>query len=176
MPFQPGNKLNPNGRPKKHWIRERERMREAQRSWAKLLEIRDGLVLERREIGVDDKGQPIVIEVTASIKDMLACCKRILDRAVGLPKQEIDFSGEVSHPDGREWLKELNQNPAAVDLTRQFAALLVSGPQSPEGPGFDMPMLIHSNETNGRGLLSIFQAPQPIRPAGEESRWSSDDL
>jgi hypothetical protein len=72
--------------------KDRERMREAHKTWKKLLQIRDGLVLERKVIGKDDDGNPIEADVVPSIKDLIACCKEILNRAVGMPSQEIDLS------------------------------------------------------------------------------------
>jgi hypothetical protein len=98
MPFQKGNKANPGGRPKKSWIKDRERMREAQATWKKLLQVRDDMVLERKEVGKFPNGDPIIADVVPSVRDYLFCCKQILDRSVGLPRQEIELTGDPDKP------------------------------------------------------------------------------
>jgi len=92
MQFQPGQSGNPGGRSKKSWIKDRERMWEAKRTWKLLLKLRDGMILERKEIGKDPKtGEPIMADVVPSARDLIACCKEILNRAVGMPSQEVDL-------------------------------------------------------------------------------------
>jgi hypothetical protein len=59
-----------------------------------LIEIRNGMVLERKVIGKDDDGNPIEVDVVPSIKDLIACCKEILNRAVGMPSQEVDLNSK----------------------------------------------------------------------------------
>ena len=62
---------------------------------------RNGMVLERKIIGKDDDGNPIEVDVVPSIKELIACCKEILDRAVGKASQEIDLkSKEGAHRNG----------------------------------------------------------------------------
>ena len=52
------------------------------------------MVLERKTIGKDDEGNPIEVDVVASIKDLIICCDKILDRAVGKPSQEMDLNSK----------------------------------------------------------------------------------
>ena len=94
MPFQPGTSPNSGGRPKKSWIKDRERMREAQASWRKLIDIRNGMVLERKTVKDFSTGEMIEVDMVPSIKDLIACCKEILNRAVGMPSQEVDLTGK----------------------------------------------------------------------------------
>ena len=89
MPFRKGISGNPGGRTRKGWIQEQERFREARRSWRRLIEIRDGLVLERKSI-TNAAGEVTHVDVVSSIKDEIACCKEILNRAIGLPAQFVE--------------------------------------------------------------------------------------
>lgn len=100
MPFQKGQSGNPGGQVKtrRQWVKEQERFREAKASWKKLLQIRDDMVLERKEIGIDAEGNPRIVDVVPSIKDYLACCKQILDRAIGLPTQAVELTGSEEGP------------------------------------------------------------------------------
>lgn len=97
MPFQPGQSGNPSGsKTKRQWIKEKERIREARATWKRLLRVRDDLVLERKTIMSPDG--PIEVDVVPSAKDYIACCKEILNRAIGLPKQEVELSGDPTNP------------------------------------------------------------------------------
>src|ERR1043166_4535782 len=99
MPFQPGQSGNPGGQRKtrRQWIKEQERFREAKASWEKLLKLRDEMVLERKTIP-GPGGEPIEVDVVPSVRELIACCKEILNRAVGLPKQEVEVTGEDGKP------------------------------------------------------------------------------
>jgi hypothetical protein len=68
-------------------------MREAQKTWRKLLELRDDMIREKVTI-VGKDGEPREIYVVASHKDFIACCKEILNRAVGAPAQEVDVKSK----------------------------------------------------------------------------------
>jgi hypothetical protein len=81
MPFKPGTSGNPLGRPRRRWIgiNEKDRVAEARKTWERLLRLRDHLVLERKHIGTDKDGEPVIADVVPSAKDYIACCKEILE-------------------------------------------------------------------------------------------------
>jgi hypothetical protein len=92
-----GQSGNPLGyRTKRQWIKEKERFEEAKKSWAKLLDLRDGLILERKMMMVDGKMQEVI--VTPSAHDLIDCCDKILSRAVGKPKQEVSVTSAENRP------------------------------------------------------------------------------
>jgi hypothetical protein len=92
MPFQKGQIPNPSGaKYKRQWIAEKRRIAEARKTWEFLIKLRDGMVLERKQIGTDKDGEPIMADIVPSAKDLLNCCRQIFDRAIGLPRVEGEF-------------------------------------------------------------------------------------
>jgi len=85
MPFRPGTSGNPGGRPKT-FLSSGVRLQEAKKTWKRLLQIRDGLILEQQT----KDGEPIL--VTPSIKDLIRVCEPILDRTVGKPRQDMTMT------------------------------------------------------------------------------------
>ncbi len=83
------------------WIDDEERIREGRETWKRLLRIRDDLVVERKELR-DDKGlirdpithEPIMVDVVMDSKAYLKACELILNRAFGLPKQELELNSD----------------------------------------------------------------------------------
>ena len=85
MPFQKGQITNPGGRKKALGLSHAVRKNEGLKTWAKLLAIRDDMVLERKEIGKDDEGAPIMVDVVPSIKEQRETAKLILAYCWGTP-------------------------------------------------------------------------------------------
>lgn len=85
MPFQPGTSGNPGGKRKPVGLSRPVRKSEGLKTWAKLLQIRDEQVLERKIIGKDDEGQPIEADVVPSVKVLADVCFKILAYCWGLP-------------------------------------------------------------------------------------------
>ena len=121
MPFQKGQVTNPGGRTRRYWIHEKQRVIQARKSFQTLIEIRDGRIKEEEV----DKVTGERYSVAASVKEVRESCKSILAYAVGLPRQEIELSGSVNREDNREALRKVAEDQAAVDLTRQFAELMI---------------------------------------------------
>jgi hypothetical protein len=71
MPFKSGISGNPGGRPKT-FLSPGVRLQEAKKSWKRLLQIRDGLIVEQRT----KDGEPIL--ATPSVKDLIRVCESIL--------------------------------------------------------------------------------------------------
>jgi hypothetical protein len=87
MPFQKGQSGNPTGRKKALGLSRAVRASEGLKTWAKLLGIRDGLVLERKDVGVDAEGVPIVVDVVPSVKELRETCRLLLAYCWGTPVQ-----------------------------------------------------------------------------------------
>jgi hypothetical protein len=144
MPFNKGQSGNALGNTRRRWIQEKQRIAEARATWAKLLKIRDGLIIERRTVQTADGAQEL--EVCASIKDLLKCCEIILNRAVGLPKQAIELEGNVNHSlIDRRQIQELMKNPEA----RAAAELLTKAMLAKQQPG--EAILVPPSNGNGNG-------------------------
>jgi hypothetical protein len=85
MPFQKGQISNPGGRKKAIGLSRAVRKIEGLKTWVKLLQIRDGEVLERKVISKDSAGQPIEADVVPSAKVLADVCLKILAYCWGLP-------------------------------------------------------------------------------------------
>lgn len=82
MPWRKGESGNPGGRTKKSWLDEKRRIAETRKSFQALLDMRDGMVLER---SVTRDGTECV--VVPSAKDYISVNREILDRCQGKPAQ-----------------------------------------------------------------------------------------
>lgn len=85
MPFIPGQSGNPGGRKKSLGLSDAVRKSAALKSWAWLCRAGDGQVLERKEIGKDKDGNPIMFDVVPSLKVLLEIHKVKLAYAWGTP-------------------------------------------------------------------------------------------
>lgn len=125
MPFKKGQIANPFGQRRKMWLKQVERTREAKETWSRLLRLRDDMVLERKEVPNGDGGV-MLVDVVVSAKDYLACCKEILNRCVGLPKQEVDVSASVGVHDDRGSIRVLVSDPKAIELARELTEIVIT--------------------------------------------------
>jgi hypothetical protein len=143
MPFQKGQSGNPFGyKTKKQWLLEKERIKEARETWAKLLRIRDEMVLERRTEIRD--GEEVVIEVVPSHKDLIACCKEILNRAVGLPHQAIEVESHGPAHIDRQAILAIIATPDAHAHAEGITAALTNrlAQIPPQLPAKDIPVTV----------------------------------
>lgn len=83
MPFPKGVSGNPGGKRKALGLSDAVRASEGLKTWARLLAIRDGAVLERKTV-ITPEG-PVEVDVTASVKDLRETCKLILAYTWGTP-------------------------------------------------------------------------------------------
>lgn len=85
MPFPKGVSGNPGGRKKALGLSRAVRKSEGLKSWAWLCKAGDEQVLERKEIGKDKDGNPIMADVVPSVKALLDVHKLKLAYCWGTP-------------------------------------------------------------------------------------------
>lgn len=100
---------------------------------ARLLQIRDGLVLERKQVGVNDSGEPIIVDVVADVKELVRVCQIILSYCWGLPAQKINLDSE----EGKAFAFAVLVNPQAEEMLKQNAQRAIPAPLRSDGIGFD---------------------------------------
>ena len=88
MPFPKGQSPNPGGKRKPVGLSRPVRKSEGLKTRAKLLQIRDEQVLERKVIGKDSEGQPIEAEVVPSVTVLADVCFKLLAYCWGTPVQQ----------------------------------------------------------------------------------------
>src|SRR5258705_13667068 len=86
MPFKPGQTGNAGGRKKTIGLSDAVRASEGLKTWAKLLKIRDELVIERKTLKGPD-GEEIEVDVVSSVKQLVDVIKLILAYTWGTPVQ-----------------------------------------------------------------------------------------
>ncbi len=84
-----GQSGNPGGRAKRPMLPESRRRAEGKLSWDRLLEIRDGYILERK---YDDKGH--AVDIVPSIADQIKVNTLILAYCWGIPTQRLELADE----------------------------------------------------------------------------------
>jgi hypothetical protein len=85
MAFPKGTSGNPGGRKRTLGLSRAVRRSQGLKSWAWLCKAGDGQVLERKEIGEDKDGNPIVADVVPSVKVLMDVHKLILAYTWGTP-------------------------------------------------------------------------------------------
>ena len=85
MPFQKGQITNPGGRKKALGLSRAVRKSQGLKSWAWLCKAGNEEVLERKEIGRDKDGAPIIVDVVPSVKVLADVHKLILAYCWGTP-------------------------------------------------------------------------------------------
>ena len=88
MPFPKGQSGNPGGRKKALGLSRAVRKSQGLKSWAWLCKAGNEEVLERKEIGKDKDGVPIMVDVVPSVKVLLDVHKLILAYCWGTPVQQ----------------------------------------------------------------------------------------
>ena len=88
MPFPKGQSGNPGGRKKALGLSRAVRKSQGLKSWAWLCKAGNEEVLERKEIGRDKDGNPIMVDVVPSVKVLLDVHKLILAYTWGTPVQQ----------------------------------------------------------------------------------------
>ena len=89
MPWIKGTSGNPAGRPKSPMLTESKRRSQGNLSWDRLLQIRDGYILERK---YDQQGH--AIDVVPSIADQIKVNTLILAYCWGIPTQRLELADE----------------------------------------------------------------------------------
>ena len=89
MPFTKGKSGSPGGKRKRLGLSRPVRASEGLKTWARLLDVRDGLVLERKKIAGKD-GEVVEVDVVLDAKLYLDTCYKILNYTWGLPIQQAD--------------------------------------------------------------------------------------
>jgi hypothetical protein len=97
MRFQPGQSGNPGGRKKSIGLSRAVRASEGLKTWARLIRIRDDLVLERKIIK-GAEGEPVEVDVVPSAKVYADVCCKILAYCWGLPVQQLNLGDTDGHP------------------------------------------------------------------------------
>jgi len=87
--FVKGISGNPSGRPKAPMLPDSRRRAQGKLSWDRLLQIRDGEVLERK---FDSDGKPYI--VVPSIADQIKVNTLILAYCWGIPTQRLELADE----------------------------------------------------------------------------------
>jgi hypothetical protein len=115
MKFEKGKSGNPGGRKKSIGLSRAVRKSQGLKSWAWLCKAGNEEVLERKEIGKDKDGKPILVDVVPSVKVLADVHKLILAYCWGQPTQKVDFGDEggksfgfavLMHPDAEKVLKD----------------------------------------------------------------------
>ena len=89
MPWSKGQSGNPIGRPRRPMLPDARRRAEGRLSWERLLQIRDGYILERKH---DSEGH--AIDVVPSIADQIKVNTLILAYCWGIPTQRLELADE----------------------------------------------------------------------------------
>ena len=165
MKFQPGISGNPLGAPKRVWVSPLERGREARRTWKRLLKIRDSLILERKTIQTPDG--PVEVEVTPSIRDLIRCCEVILNRAVGMPKQQVEVESNTPAIRDREAILAIIATPDAhahvEKITAAIANRLAHGNAKEPDRALPPPMPVAGSDSGGSDEVihsRVFRIPK----------------
>jgi hypothetical protein len=112
MPFAKGQSGNPGGKRKALGLSRAVRKSEGLKSWAWLCKAGDGYVLERKEIGKDKDGNPIMVDVVPSLKSLLDVHRLKLAYTWGTPTAQGTDELEKRIEQLEERLKESQAWPA----------------------------------------------------------------
>jgi hypothetical protein len=143
--FKPGQSGNPYGRTKRFWINEKKRLREARKSFDKLVEIRDAKIYQRTFEVVD--GVVKEVDVVPSVKEVRESCKAIMAYTVGLPVQQVEHIGESTRPFSVPVLLQVNNNPAGESFAIAFNGNGVKHEPDNNGAGDQS---VHTGNGNGQ--------------------------
>ncbi|HEY7322992.1 MAG TPA: hypothetical protein VIE89_35985 [Candidatus Binatia bacterium] len=132
MPFVKGQSGNPGGKKKALGLSRHVRASQGLETWARLLQIRDGLVLERKQVGVNESGEPIMVDVVADVKELVRVCQIILSYCWGLPAQKINLDSE----EGKAFAFAVLVNPDAEAMLKNEQRA-IQAPLRSDGVGFD---------------------------------------
>ena len=83
MAFKPGQSGNPGGRKKSLGLSPAVRRSEGLKTWAKLLALRDEKI--REQTIIKENGDPVVVDVVPSARELREVCKLILAYCWGTP-------------------------------------------------------------------------------------------
>ena len=86
MAFKPGQSGNPGGRKKSLGLSHAVRRSEGLKTWAKLLALRDEKI--REQTVIKENGEPVVVDVVPSAKELREVCKLIIVYCWGTPVQQ----------------------------------------------------------------------------------------
>ena len=116
MPFKKGAEWNGNrGGRRVPGLSRPVRASQGLETWARLLRMRDELVVERKQVGVDKDGKPIMVDCVLDAALYFRVLEKILAYCWGQPLQKVDFDSEqakgfafavVVNPQAEEMLKD----------------------------------------------------------------------
>jgi hypothetical protein len=134
MPFPKGISGNPNGRKKTVGLSRPVRASQGLETWARLLRMRDELVVERKQVGVDKQGEPIMLDCVLDATLYFRVLEKILAYCWGQPLQKVDFDSEqgkafgfaiIVNPEAEGLLK--NEQPSLESPIREGVVNIVLG-------------------------------------------------
>jgi hypothetical protein len=95
MPFKKGTEWKGNrGGRKVPGLSRPVRASQGLETWARLLRMRDELVVERKQVGVNKEGDPITVDCVLDAALYFRVLEKILAYCWGQPLQKVDFDAE----------------------------------------------------------------------------------
>ena len=131
MPFPKGISGNPSGRKKTVGLSRPVRASQGLETWARLLRMRDELVVERKQVGVDKDGEPIMMDCVSDAALYFRVLEKILAYCWGQPLQKVDFDAEQA----KGFAFAVIVNPQAEEMLNNERA--ISAPVRADGISFD---------------------------------------